>query len=184
LNIIYNILQYEGYRNAWDTPSCIANLLSNLTVYTKKPSNKTCCCVSLFVIEGYSRKYDWTYISICKKHVKIYTTIARSDFLRFSIKSRMAEVGLHRLKMADRSDCRVSLAHRNAKRRYSTRLCRAYTCVRVCVCVCVCVRARARLTLAAWRRHHLSSLAIRGSIFHVLFFRAFVSSSLAVADAT
>lgn len=134
MNIIYNILQYEGYRNAWDTPSCIANLLSNLTVYTKKPSNKTCCYVSLFVIEGCSRKYDWTYISICKKHVKIYTTIARSDFLRFSIKSRMAEVGLHRLKMADRSDCRVSLAHRNAKRRYSTRLCRAYTCVRVCVC--------------------------------------------------
>jgi len=169
LNIIYNILQYEGYRNAWDTPSCIANLLSNLTVYTKKPSNKTCCCVSLFVIEGCSRKYDWTYISICKKHVKIYTTIARSDFLGFSIKSRMAEVGLHRLKMADRSDCRVSLAHRNAKRRYSTRLCRAYTCVRVCVrvcvcmcvCVCVCVRARARAharTLDSCRVKEASSL--------------------------
>lgn len=92
----------------------------------------------------------------------------------------MAEVGLYRLKMADRSDCRVSLAHRNAKRRYSTRLCRACTCAYVCVCVCVmcvCVHARARLTLPHKGRHHLSSLAIRGSIFHALFFRAFVSPS-------
>jgi len=92
-------------------------------------------------------------------------TIARC--IIFPILCQAAEVGLYRLKMADRSD-RVSLAHRNAKRRYSMRL------RRLCVCVCVCVCARARTFDSACRVKEASSRLSREGIFHALFFRAFV----------
>jgi hypothetical protein len=78
---------------------------------------------------------------------------------------RTDAAGLYRLKMADRSDSRVSLAHRNAKRRYSTRLRCAARARAGASTLDSASRVKEEGIISATARDP------RGDIFHALFFR-------------